>query len=623
MAGSNLLSNLHYFYSFTFGVFTFLFVFKYIPHHFHYKEQFQLFIFTADYFRETCSTPGGLCNYIGRFFSQFFLHSWMSALTVSFFLAAIQLIMLRVCLKFRSRGDNSSSTGRRFLLLMSGRIADWELYVSFLPSIGYLYFLCDENTQFGGVVALLFSLAYALFLMGGDRGWTGCLLLTLPILYFSIGGIVYLSLLLALLYGFLTKEGKTRRWFCSFLVVGILFAAACPFIAKEMLKQYPLSRYFWGVDYVHFVAFPPFRFICLWLLTLTVVLVGVCFCRIVGRGRLPVAVGGSLFIVMLIYVLVVKTGYVNNVSKEELMAYDHYCRTKNWMAIIQMADKKHPKSPMMVACLNLALYKMGELPNRMFDYFQNGLEGLLPSFRRDFMIATVACEPYYYLGFTNTAQRLAMEGMEALPDGQKSVRSIMRLAETNLIGGRYELASKYLRLLEKTLFYRKWACETREYLYNDAKISAHPEWGMIRKFSTNEDFLFSEKEKDMMLGILFRQHPDNRMAYEYLMACTLLKKDVRLFPIYFGLNKNFVYQSIPKSYQEALLYNWGLSGRSFDSIPYHIDEKIRKSVENYAKIYTSMKEPEKYLEKDFSKSFLFYFHFRQLGKSTVEVSYQY
>jgi hypothetical protein len=239
------------------------------------------------------------------------------------------------------------------------------------------------------------------------------------------------------------------------------------------------------------------------------------------------------------------------------------------------------------------------------------------------MIPTIGGEPYYYLGFVNVAQRFAFEAMEALPDYQKSVRSIKRLAETNLINGYYEASSKYLHFLENTLFYRKWAKETRTYLYDDAKIDAHPEWGEIRRFSTDKDFLFSSQEKDMMLGIFFQQHINHRMAYEYLMAYVLLTKNIRDFPVYFRLKKDFNYKEIPKSWQEAIVYIWGLSNNDMETIPVPISKSIKQEVADYAKIYTSVESPESILKKQFSGTYWFYLHFRDYNQTNTENTLQY
>jgi hypothetical protein len=132
------------------------------------------------------------------------------------------------------------------------------------------------------------------------------------------------------------------------------------------------------------------------------------------------------------------------------------------------------------------------------------------------------------------------------------------LAETNLINGQYEVAKKYLSILKQTLFYKKWAEETATYLYKEEQINAHPEWGKLRQFRPKKDFLFSEQEKDQVLGILYQNNTGNRMAYEYLLAYTLLKKDLQHFYEYYTVLENKKqHEALPKSYQEALAFIQG------------------------------------------------------------------
>ena len=415
-------------------------------------------------------------------------------------------------------------------------------------------------------------------------------------------------------------------------LVAICFASCLPFVAKYFLKQYPLSRFWWGVDYLIYIDNSPALILYLWLLILLVI-AGVLFFpkRQVHRKKtndsLKRVIGYSviqfLILMLVVYFVIMKNAYPQNLSKEEIMAYDYHCRMRNWDKIIEMADRKSPTVPITVTCLNLALYKTGQLPDKMFHYFQNGPEGLLPTFKRDILLPMVGGEPYWYLGFVNTAQRFAFEAMEVFPDSRKSVRSIKRLAETNLINGYYEVAAKYLSLLENTLYYRNWAIETRTFLYNEDKIEQHPEWGEIRRFQTDKDFIFSDRERDMMLGIFFQQHLDNRMAYEYLMAYTLLTKDIRNFSNYFGLEKDFNYTEIPKSYQEALVYIWGLNNNNMDSIPFPINQSVIQHVAAYANIYTSVQSPESALRRQFSNTYWYYYHFREFSQVNSERQLQY
>ena len=48
-------------------------------YHILYLEQNQLFIWSLDYLKEQFSLPGGLSQYLGSFFTQFFISSWAGA----------------------------------------------------------------------------------------------------------------------------------------------------------------------------------------------------------------------------------------------------------------------------------------------------------------------------------------------------------------------------------------------------------------------------------------------------------------------------------------------------------------------------------------------------------------
>jgi len=287
-------------------------------------------------------------------------------------------------------------------------------------------------------------------------------------------------------------------------------------------------------------------------------------------------------------------------------------RMRKWDRVIKLADKKAPSSPLSVTCLNLALAKEGLLGDRMFYYYQNGVEGLLPDFTRDYTIPMIAGEVYYHLGFINTAQRYAFEAMEALPDNQKSVRSVMRLSETNLINGNYAVAEKYLHLLQKTFYYRGWATKALITMKDEKLIAQHPEWGMLRQFRAKEDFLFSEGEKDMMLGVLFSHNKENKMAYEYLMAYCLLTKDLKHFMQYIPLGRSLNYKAIPNSYQEALMYVWEKTNTNpANEIPYQVSPLIQQRVKAFESMNASQSNPDPKLFAEFSNTYWYYLQFRK------------
>ncbi len=293
------------------------------------------------------------------------------------------------------------------------------------------------------------------------------------------------------------------------------------------------------------------------------------------------------------------------------MAYDYNVRNQDWHKIISMANHKDPNAPLSVACLNLALSKTGTMGDCMFRYFQNGPEGLLPTFQRDFTLPLIVGEIYYHLGFLNTSMRYAFEAMEAIPDYKKSSRAMKRLAEINLLNGEYRVATKYLRLLQHTLFYSDWANKTLECIGNKQLINQNPEWSALKKYQFADDFLFSEQEKDQMLGLLLVHCNSNKMAYEYLMAYTLLTKDLNHFVQYFPLGKNLGYKEIPANYQEALIYFWANKTSQLNGTPWTINDAVQQNFVRFTKYFSGNLNSGSIQTNELRETYWYYFQFRK------------
>jgi hypothetical protein len=236
------------------------------------------------------------------------------------------------------------------------------------------------------------------------------------------------------------------------------------------------------------------------------------------------------------------------------MEYDYLVRCQDWNAIIAKADKKTPDLPMTVCATNLALGMKGLLGERLFDFYQNGRQGLVPPFTRNFSTIMLTGEVYWQLGLVNTAQRFAFESMEAIPNYTKSSRAVKRLVETNLVNGEYKVARKYLCLLEKTLGYRQWAQRTMTLLGNEKAINEHPVYGRMRQLRLQEDIMFNEDEIDHILGQLMMQDKGNGLALQYLLAVPLLDRDIARFMNYMVYVDKLHLGYCPRSCQEAIAF---------------------------------------------------------------------
>lgn len=575
--------------SILFCIAVFMYFWIVYPFHISYQEHYQMFLYNFSYMKETVSYPGGFAGYLSAFLTQFFIFPTAGALIVALLLGALQGLVWNAAKKLGASG----------------------LYypLSFVPSLIYWSLMGDENYLPVSIVAPVLSLLCFYFYsrLNNDKCRLVSFLIITPLLFLADGVSFLLFSVISAIFEY-TKADKNYKKLLLCLAWTFICFLFIPLILRNTGLMYPKSLLYFGVPFYRFpllgISYPVLVY--LFSLLLVPVLSAAVSARFSTRK--------SLLLSALYLIVAVSGGWLihdmTNKEKEEVMAYDYYTYNRNWKKVLEMAEKKSPDSPLTVACLNLALCKQGLMADRMFNFYQNGTEGLLPSYTKDFTAPLVASEIYYHIGFVNTAQRFTFEAMESIPDYNKSARAIKRLAETNIINGEYDVARKYLKILGNTLFYKDWAERALAAIEDESLIAQNEEWSYLRKYRTKKDFLFSEQELDMMLGFVFSQDETNRMAYEYLMAVCLLKKDLPSFVKYYPLGKKIGYNHIPISYQEALVYAWGLSHKDMKGIPYPISSAVISNVNAYGRTYTSVQNAEPLLRKQFSGTYWYYLHFR-------------
>ena len=123
----------------------------------------------------------------------------------------------------------------------------------------------------------------------------------------------------------------------------------------------------------------------------------------------------------------------------------------------------------------------------------------------------------------NESLRYAFDTQESLVNNRKSGRWTSRMAECQMLNGRYDVAEKYLDILSHSLFYRKWAAEQRQYLRNEQAIETHKIYSYLKSVRFKEDFLFYYPEMDKMLGKLYLENKNNILAAWYYQAWVTLK----------------------------------------------------------------------------------------------------
>ena len=520
------------FASLLFGVAVFLYWWLASPALLSYHEQFQLFLMDGGYLCQLLRVPDGLARCIGEYLVQFYINHALGALVLAVALVLLQRLMWRL------------------MQAVKGHEAATHYVLSFLPSVLLWLMLGDESVLLTFVVAMvLAATAMWLYELTAPRLRVYLIIVLVPLLYWLAGPVVLMLAAYVALRLLQTKTSKVTAVGAGLLVA--VYALAC-IIASSQIVPYTLTRLFQGVDYyrfsdVYYTLYGVLMALCV------LVPVVVKWLPSPSKPRVQAVTCAAEGLVLLVAFLLLRPSFFD-ARKYEVMEYDYLVRCNRWTEIIAKAERKTPDLPITVCANNLALGIKGQLGDRAFEFYQNGIQGLLPQFERNFSTLLLPGEVYWQLGLVNTAQRYAFEAMEGIPNYNKSCRAIQRLAETNLVNGQYVVARKYLQLLEKTLGYRKWAKRMMALLGDEKAINAHPVYGRMREIRLKDDFLFSEQELDKMMGQLLMHSSKNGMALQYLLLCPLLERDINTFMNYMSYVDGLHLGYRPRTCQEAVVF---------------------------------------------------------------------
>ncbi len=448
------------------GIGVFLFWYVAYPHAMSYHEQYQLFLWTWDYFIERLSLPGGLADWLGEFFVQFYYIEWLGALLLALLFVLLQRLTARLLPQ------------------------NWFL-LSVLPIIALWWLMGDINVLLSLPVAIILALALACIRMKKSLSWVDGVLL--PIAYWLIGPVVWIYVLIRVI-----QLGWKHVWTAGWLV------AVQMVVYAWLLPQWPMQQALIGLTYY----------------------------------RIPLHYPQL-------------TGYDKDMY--ELIRMDYLVRNERWDEIVKRAQKVQVRTPFWSNCVNLALSQKRLLADRMFDFYQSGEDALVMPRTRDLTSMLPSAEVFWRLGMVNSAQRYMFDTQESILNGRKSGRCTKRIAECMLVNGHYQTASKQIDLLKKSLFYREWALDAEAMIGDEAKMNAHPIYGKLRKLRYKKNFLYSYEEMDKMLGLLFMDNTENKMALDYFLAQMLLKGNMQGFQQYLGLAQQYGgYRMMPIGYQDVM-----------------------------------------------------------------------
>ena len=495
------------------GLFGFLFLVIFKTGLLYHLEQYSLFCPKGDWLRMFFEQPGGVLALAGAFLTQFCHYPVLGAALFALLLCLLTFLTEKA-FGLEGRAVWLSTLPALFLLLFITRL-DYSIYL--FRTYGLLY-----SQLLGFCVASALVLLYRKCFLGKRSGPLFVAAVVI-IGYPLFGAFALLSALLMALLA-LREQGFTE------LAVALLLGASVPWLCRELPWIFPRIHR----KYVYFAALPYMEFLDNFICLVPLILAGaatiaLCFLRKAGRIAVPVLLGVSLLIVV--------GGSYWDRGFHTVLAMEKAVSQQDWDKVLKLAQKEKDPNRIHVLYRDVALYQKGALTEKMFQY----PDGDAPLHTRaPFPISNICgVSVLYYCGMINPCDRLAMEYSSTFC---KNIHYYKYQAKTALVSGEYELARKYLDMVDANWFEGKWVRRYRAFLENPALMDADEEFQrlcpLLRDVPT--EFEASGPLQEMLYAHFANPEYVNESVFEWQAAFYLIQKDAdRTLDCLFGRLEQF------------------------------------------------------------------------------------
>jgi len=299
-------------------------------------------------------------------------------------------------------------------------------------------------------------------------------------------------------------------------------------------------------------------------------------------------------------------------------ALHYHAQRRDWNQVLALAGRmrgKHRFTRSGVFDINRALAHQGRLGSELCAFPQNDINTLFMTF--DDMPGRVmhakSIELYLDLGCLNAAEKNAYELLAQEGPSPPVLEALVRI---HLVKGQYEPARVVFQALCKCVGCRKYVRKWQPIMVDPARAETDPlirSWRRVRL--TRNDTSISVSPAT--LKILLEVTPDHRLAFEYLMACHLLRNERVELMGRLPLLKPLGYTQLPRHYAEALLVHSLMTGTPGDAQGWTIDPDLQRQFEEIRSIVTEARGNDQMvfdtLVPKYGDTYMFYSMFNLCG----------
>ncbi len=494
---------------------------------FFYQEKSSLFILSSDFLRENLHQPGGFLIWLGKLFSTFYFYPLAGSLILSAFLTLIVILISEI------------------IHVLSGH---YSKGFSLMIGASFFYMQTDYRFLLFNILGILIQLALFWIILKYLRflnGWAAVIIA--PLIVYATGGFAWIFLLLFTLYFAFDEENKGWIRLIAMWSFGILTF----FISKEYLFFQPEKTLLIFPFSDHNTGFQQIIFISVAIIISFVPVIAKLYIRLPPKLKITDFTGSIITSLILIIILCIIGILRFDIKAKQYFYVENLFYQKKYNEVIAFNSSNPPTNSLTVFLNNIALCETGKLNDMLFHFLQS------PDGKTLFLKWDLAGEVlnrggyfYYTIGMINEAHRWAFENMVMKGLSPEGLKMLIR---TELINGNYDVASRYISLLKKTLFYNTEAESFEKLLFNDDAIRRDKELGEKRQIRVENDFFSITDNPYINIEMILASDTLNRKAFEYKTAFMLLKKNIKGIAHVLPDFEKLGYKRLPVHIEEAAL----------------------------------------------------------------------
>ena len=283
------------------------------------------------------------------------------------------------------------------------------------------------------------------------------------------------------------------------------------------------------------------------------------------------------------------------------------------------ADRFYEPSRYMVLYKNLALTKLGISGNEAFRYRDGGRMPVSPSVNA----LTIQCgkQLYFHYGLFHYCHRWCIE--DATEYGW-TVESLQYALKAAIMSGNRNLAHKFIDILSKTAFHRKWAESQRRYADNPKALAESGEYSSLLPIASSSQYVGNDNSLLepflMKYFTVYGNAVTSEQFDDIAMLWAMQTQDIGIFWNCFDRwLTSHPGKAVPRYYQEAA-YLYGNLSNDVDISHFPFDRKVIEKYRSFMQFVEkhpvyNPKEMDYIYRQQFGDTFYYFYYFIRNIKS--------